>query len=220
MVLGSACALARPRPAVAGTQVGVFGGASQYGWKYPETPADVTLQRLLGPIGGIKLRFSLRHNVSLVIEGAYARKGQKLHSELEFHSATIWTGWKNDLSFELHYLDIPAFLQLSLGSGRVKPYIFGGPVFGYLARARERDTTVDYKNGAAGPTHDFDEPATDDFRSTELSIAGGAGARFGRVFAEAIYMHGLSNIDPDGDAADALKNRGFELRLGFELGRR
>jgi hypothetical protein len=218
MVLGSACALARP--AVAGTHVGVFGGASQYGWKYAQTPEAVALQSLRGPGGGIKLRFSLRDNVSLVIEGAYARKGQKLHSELDFHSATIWTGWKNDLSFELHYLDIPAFLQLSLGSGRVKPYIFGGPVFGYLARARERDTTVDYENGAAGLTHDFDDAATDDFKSTELSIAGGAGVRFGRVFVEALYMHGLSNIDPDGDGADAVKNRGFELRLGFELGRR
>jgi hypothetical protein len=218
IAVGLACALASP--ASAGARFGIFGGGAQYDWQFAERPEGDTLKKLQGPAGGIKLRFALNDNVSLVIEGAYARKGQKVHSEFDFHTATRWTGWTSDTTFELHYLDVPAFLQLSLGSGSTKPYIFGGPVFGYLAHAREKETTVDYENGVAGRTHDYDDAATDDFKSTEVSIAGGVGVRFGKIFIEGLYMQGLTSIDPDGDSDDAVKNRGFEVRLGFELGGR
>ncbi len=214
VALGLAWALASP--AVAETRFGIFGGASRYDWKASDPPEGDTLAKLQGPVGGIKLRFGLKGNLALVIEGAYARKGQKIHSEFEFHSATVWTGWKSDTTYALHYLDVPAFLQLAFGSGSTKAYVFGGPVFGYLVNAREKETTVDYENGVAGGTHDFDDTATSDFKRTEIALAGGAGVRFGKVFVEGLYVQGLSNIDRTGNAADALKNRGFEVRLGFE----
>lgn len=114
----------------------------------------------------------------------------------------LWSKQGNDLTggtLDLTYVNIPVLLKLYVPLGLNLQL---GPQFGMLVDSKALDA-----NG-----NDF----SDNLKDSDLSAAIGAGwdAPFGLQF-NARYLLGLSDIN-DG-AGDAIKNRNFQISIGYSL---
>ncbi len=109
------------------------------------------------------------------------------------------------VNFNLNYVNIPLLAQFNSASGF---YAEAGPQIGFLVSAK-----ADYKiNGVS-----TDEDIKDDLKSTNFSVAIGAGYKLasGLGFG-ARYNFGLSNISDDNDSD--LKVGGFQVGLSYTFG--
>jgi hypothetical protein len=101
----------------------------------------------------------------------------------------------------LSYLELPVLVALSLGRGRVRPYVLAGETVSHLASARRRRDGQEYdlKPGLS---------------QWDLGVDLGGGCRFatGRAtpFAEIRYRFGLISIDDS-----ASHNRGAQILAGL-----
>lgn len=103
-----------------------------------------------------------------------------------------------------NYLEIPLLLKLEFGE---EPgfFIFGGPSFGYLFNASDKD--------GDGNTNDID---LEDFNRTELGAHLGAGIAVGPVNIDFRYLLGISNIaNFELDDDFEVRNTGFGAGVGI-----
>ena len=110
-------------------------------------------------------------------------------------------------------LSVPILLRYGGGIGGIKPYVIGGVEYGFKTSA----TATLVFQGTATELDDFD----DDVRSNNvaLDIGGGIEIPASRVFLiiEAMYSHGLLNIDADEADSDVVKTRAFRLNVGIRF---
>jgi hypothetical protein len=150
------------------------------------------------------------------IEGYYRQKGAD-------GLAALAGGAAPTLDVGLDYVEVPVLVRLDLTApgSRVRPYLHGGPAFGWRI-----DCSVSLASGAgAGPTPDCDDLLGGDLESTlrdyeqglvvgggvDLGILGGAGS----LNLDARLTRGLSRLADD-ESRD-VKNQSFTLMLGWVL---
>ncbi|MDI6845546.1 MAG: porin family protein [Candidatus Saccharicenans sp.] len=114
----------------------------------------------------------------------------------------------------LDYIEIPLLVRLNvIPAGPIKLYIFGGPSYNYLQKAKVKITFMGQSD---------EEDIKEDFRSSCLAAVGGVGLDVKipllfKITADARYHYGLGNIlsensDIPGDKA---RNTGFSILLGI-----
>ncbi len=147
----------------------------------------------------------------------YAQKGaEQLRQRLiEEGSATV----------SLSYVEIPVLVRLDLPFGqRVRPYIAGGPVFGWrvdcsiTAHAQSGTTEQDCDDLLGGQ-----ERLEAKLRSYERGIMAGAGLAIevlrglGAITLDARYAWGLTRLSDD-ESAPEIRNRALSVILGYRFG--
>ncbi len=112
----------------------------------------------------------------------------------------------------LDYVEVPVLLKLRvIQAGPVKPFVFGGPAYSYLIKARQKLTV-----GGDSETMD----STDSFKRSEIAAVFGAGIDLNlvavKLTVDARYHLGLTNIaiNEEGGTSEA-KNKGFSVMVGF-----
>jgi hypothetical protein len=192
-------------PAVAEVRLGGLGNLNFARQSINNLDAGITSESERRWGAGGLVSFSLGEHVSLVLEPTLLRKGGGL-AQPAFGAR---------VSGRLTYVEIPAWLKVSLGRGSLRPYLLAGPTVGFLRSARLR-LTVD-------GTLVSQDDVTADTRSLDFGVGAGGGlavsARRAELFAEGQYVFGLVNLDTTGE--EVIKNRGLQLRVGisFRLGR-
>ena len=114
----------------------------------------------------------------------------------------------------LDYIEIPLLVRLNIiPAGPVKFYIFGGPSYGFLQKAKARITYM-----GTSETEDI----KDDFKSNSLAAVGGLGLDIKipllfKITADARYHYGLGNILAEGSSVptDKARNTGVSLMIGL-----
>ncbi len=211
VALATLLVLATPA-AWAQTSVGLFGSGYRGEWSgFDEDYGDV-LQKYMGPGAGFVVERPLSNNVSLRFQPNAIFKGQKLQYDFDGSGYSS----HSDLTFKLTYVELPVMLKLTLGSGSIRPYLFGGPAVGYLALAKEKEVETTSYEGGSSVVRDYNDTTTDEYSKVELSLGVGAGLRAGRLFLEVQYLAGLTSIAPD-EGDPAIKNTGFRANVGFFL---
>jgi opacity protein-like surface antigen len=192
------CALLAAAPAGAQTYVGVFGGPSFSRLSFGDLAEEVDVSTRTGYGFGAVLGRELRDNLSLELQPLYVTKGAKLSPDGGGEGGTA----------RLSYFEVPLVLKLSARSGGVRPYLLGGPVIGFRTSAKVE---------SGGLSEDFE----DQIKDTDFGLALGAGVQIpagrGAVFVEGHYGLGLRDIEvvEPGDEPVDVKNRGFQVKVGF-----
>ncbi|NPV82629.1 MAG: PorT family protein [Candidatus Aminicenantes bacterium] len=114
----------------------------------------------------------------------------------------------------LDYIEIPLLVRLNIiPAGPVKFYIFGGPSYGFLQKAKVRMTYMGTSE---------EEDIKSDFRNNALAAVGGLGLDIKipllfKVSVDARYHYGLGNILSEGSSVptDKARNTGFSVLLGI-----
>lgn len=114
----------------------------------------------------------------------------------------------------LDYIEIPLLVRLNIiPAGPVKFYVFGGPSYGFLQKAKVRLTYMGMSE---------EEDIKDDFKNKALAAVGGLGLDIKipllfKVSVDARYHYGLGNILSEGSSVptDKARNTGFSVLLGI-----
>jgi hypothetical protein len=118
----------------------------------------------------------------------------------------------------LDYIEIPLLVRLNIiPAGPFKAYIFGGPSYGFLQKAR-----LDRTYEGATETQDI----KDDFKSSALALVGGLGIDIKipflfKVTVDARYHYGLYDILSDTSSlhemTDKARHSGFSIMAGISF---
>ena len=128
-----------------------------------------------------------------------------------------------DIEVGLDYVEIPLLARVDLGGGTGKlfPYLFGGPAFAW-----KLSCGIAVSGSTGQPETQCDDLTQDlerTLRSYDLGMVVGAGVDFalpggvGALNLDARYTGGLSTIG-DGDDALDIRNQAFTVMLGYSLG--
>ncbi|MBC7361987.1 MAG: PorT family protein [Candidatus Aminicenantes bacterium] len=194
-------------PAQALVTFGVKGGLNYSNLTF-SPPADIfTNQKYLKSFsGGFFLAINLGP-IGFQPEVLYSRRG------FEFSGTDPISG-PYQVQILLDYLEIPLLVRLNIiPLGPIKAYVFGGPSYGYLQKAKFKETSQN------SPTT---EDIKSDFKSSSLAAVGGLGLDLKipmlfKITLDARYHYGLSNIiQPTSDLGTyKIKNKGFSIMLGL-----
>ncbi len=114
----------------------------------------------------------------------------------------------------LDYIEIPLLIRLNMiPAGPVKIYIFGGPSYGFLQKAKLRITFMGLEE---------EQNIKRDFKTRSLAAVAGLGLDIKvpllfKITADARYHYGLSNILSEDSTfiSNKARNSGFSLMLGI-----
>lgn len=195
-------------PAVAGITFGVKGGLNNS--KIVFSPAiDMPGQKYLqGYCFGAFLSLSLGP-IGIQPEVLYSRRGMEAQILLEPSDPASLA----QARVRLDYIEIPLLVRLNvIPAGPVKLYIFGGPSYNFLQKARAKITYMG----------ESEEDIKDDFRSSCLAAVGGIGLDVKipllfKITGDARYHYGLGNIlsESSNVPSDKARNTGFSILLGI-----
>ena len=107
------------------------------------------------------------------------------------------------------YIEIPVLVRANIPGGSVKGRVFGGPSFAFKV---SDDSTTKF-NGVEVP----DEEGDAEFNTSDVGIVIGGAVQFGKVFVDARYTWGLTNVIKDPDGNESAKNRVFGIMVGFQF---
>jgi hypothetical protein len=185
-----------------------FKGGLNYSNLTFSPPADIfTNQKYLKSFsGGVFLTINLGP-IGFQPEVLYSRRG------FEF-SGTDQINGPYQVQMMLDYLEIPLLLRLNIiPLGPIKAYVFGGPSYGYLQKAKFKETSQNSQTT---------EDVKSDFKSSSVAAVGGLGLDLKipmlfKITLDARYHYGLSNIIQSTSDLGAykIKNKGFSLMLGL-----
>jgi len=186
---------------------GVKGGLNYSNLSF-SPPADIfTNQKYLKSFsGGAFLTINLGP-IGFQPEVLYSRRG------FEF-SGTDQISGPYQVQILLDYLEIPLLLRLNIiPLGPIKAYVFGGPSYGYLQKAKFKETSQNSQTT---------EDIKSDFKSSSVAAVGGLGLDLKipmlfKITLDARYNYGLSNIiQPTSDLGTyKIKNKGYSVMLGL-----
>ena len=154
--------------------------------------------------------------VSLSPEVFYAQKGA------ENFQSRLATGQAAEIS--LAYVEIPVLLKLGLpfGGARFRPYLAGGPVFGWQLDCSVTATASGTSDDCAqllGGQSQLEET----LRDFEQGLMFGAGFAFdvipgiGAITLDARYARGLTRLTESEDGPE-IQNRALSVLLGYRIG--
>lgn len=212
---------------VAFSQVGLRGGINLS--KFVGEDVSET-EDLMGLNAGLSFSVIRLGPVSLVPEIYYAEKGTRFADQLQeiqnpdpnnpdFEPANY------DLQFNLAYIEIPVLAKVSLpfiSTRVIKPYIAGGPVFGFRL-----DCSISFTGESAEQEIQdcTDENLSDleaTFNESDRGYVLVSGIDFqipllGTVTLDARYYQGLSRLIENNENDD-IYNQNFTLMLGYTFG--
>lgn len=113
----------------------------------------------------------------------------------------------------IHYLDLVPALSLDLPVANANTFVIGfGPVFGFTNFGRQKIT----QNGTTtSQKMSFGYGAYGWF---DLGLTGSIGFHTKKVYGEAVYFHGLANINNNEAIGDLnIQNRMFNINFGYYL---
>lgn len=168
---------------------------------------------------GAVLEVGLTENFAIQAEANYMQKGGR--SEFSGDILGITFSTKSDI--RVNYLDIPVLAKYSFGGESAKGYLLAGPNFSYAFSGKTKiESTTPVGSDSSEEDLNFDDAA---YNRTDLGLNLGIGAQFGlsdnmRLFADARYNLGLTNLNTDEDTKDDLKvkNRGIGINVGVLYG--
>lgn len=160
------------------------------------------IRNLNGLTGGVF--FSLGSGaLSIQPEVLYSRRGAAM---------TITEGDASaDAKIMLDYIEVPVLLKLRIAqAGPAKPFVFGGPAYSYLLKAKQNIT---YDGGSDAME------TTEYYKRSEIAAVFGAGLDIDlaavKLTVDARYHLGLTNIQVDMEGSVPVKNKGFSVMVGF-----
>jgi hypothetical protein len=167
-LLFSLLALAAPAVLYAQGEAGLKGGVS-FGNISNKGLLPGNLDTRTGFAGGLYLGYRVGF-IGLGLEGLYARRGAK--SDQSFATAQT----------RLDYIDVPAYVKVSLPTPLVQPFAYAGPQVSFEVRCH-----------TAGDS-DCPDAATSGRKKTDYGAVFGAGVRFGGLGLEGRYVYGLRDL--------------------------
>ncbi|MGB4705220.1 MAG: porin family protein [Candidatus Saccharicenans sp.] len=196
-------------PASAGITLGFKGGLNSS--KIVFSPAlDLSGQKYLqGYSFGAFLSLNLGP-IGFQPEVLYSRRGLEAQTLLD-----PWNlGSLAQIKIMLDYIEIPLLVRLNvIPAGPVKLYLFGGPSYNFLQKARTKITYMDWSE---------EQDVKKDFKSSCLAAVGGVGLDIKipllfKITADVRYHYGLGNILSENSTipTDKARNTGFSLLLGI-----
>lgn len=210
-----ACGLAFFTQLSAQTKTGLAVGYVHTHWDMPvSVPSE---EGEWSTAGGLYLSLPIEHSFSknLAFQGeiAWAQKGASV--KLDMYVDGIYVKAKGTTLVD--YLEIPAMLKFSTGSGKTRLYGFAGGYLAYGLKANITTTaTATYQDQKETFTDaqelDFEELG---FSRTDFGLLTGAGVRFGKIFVEARYTHGMADMDTSEGPEAVIHNRGLVFSLGY-----
>jgi hypothetical protein len=160
------------------------------------TPLDIKNPLKVGIQVGGGVDWNITTHWSLCIEGNYAYKAFKQHSEIYFDLDQLTIVEKQN------WLDIPMYIKYADDSGKIRPFGYAGFAVNLLWSARGPDWLLKNNNSdgkgsaqeANGPTEVL-TPKRNLF-NTSLVFGGGVKYKIGKdfVYADLRYMAGLTNL--------------------------
>lgn len=118
---------------------------------------------------------------------------------------------------KISYVEVPLLAKYAFGSEGFQAYVTAGPTFGYATAGR-----IDTK---ARVLVDFDLGSTninlDDINYNRFEVGATAGAgvsyttNFGKIFADARYSQGFTELYNFPLVDEKIKNKGFGVNVGF-----
>ncbi len=174
--------------------------SSKISLKTTDAGSAPNVNSVKGLTGGIYASLDLGI-LSIQPEVLYSSRG----FQFAFEGETYTYDYKCD------YIEVPILIKFNvLPAGPIKPFVFGGPSFGYLLKARATDNSV---------TPSESETITDSFKRTETAVVFGAGMDLGlpgiKASIDARYHLGLSSIQESNIEIESAKNRGFSVMVGI-----
>lgn len=180
--------------------------------------ADLTNQDYLKGLSfGAFMNFRLGP-ISIQPEILYSRRGLEFQLPVITLNYAAGSEYYENYTAKLEYLEIPILLKLEImPAGPLKVYVFGGPSYGLLLKAR---LTRTYEG--TSETEDIKS----DFKNSSLAIVGGLGVDIKvpllfKVTIDARYHYGLFNILSDTsslkDITDKARNNGFSIMAGISF---
>ncbi len=200
MFLLGLCCLALP--ALAETRLGLIGGSNFSDMNVSPSDPSGSFNTRTNWVGGLTIDVDLSTRVALQFQPMYIRKG----ADFVLQPDAFFEGGVARISTS--YVELPVLLQVSLGNGRLEPYIIAGPTAAALLEA---------KVSAEGMTEDV----KDSFEDWDFGVAGGVGLRMplgkASTFVEGRYTYGLANVGKDTAEGERVSNRGFQVLLGVTV---
>lgn len=158
----------------------------------------------VGNFTGIAFKYFNQKHVGLQVELNFTQKGwtQVLASGEKFKST-------------LNYLQVPIMTHISIGNGKLKPFLIGGLFFSYLNAANE-NTVLESETDKVL----FHYTTGDDHR-LEFGLGGGGGlsleTKIGTFQGSVKFMQSLANIIDEKATTDPTfsKNQSVEVAVGY-----
>jgi hypothetical protein len=180
---------------------------------------DVDSQARRGLNLGGAMRILGAGPLGLWIEGYYRQKGAQ-----NVDLATVATSPGSNFQVGIDYVEVPVLLRLDLpGLGsKVRPYLQGGPTFGWKIDCSVSVSAA--SGGTAAPDCDalLGGGLEQTLRSYEQGLVLGGGldlnvfSGLGAVNLDARLTRGLSRLGK-GDSSEGLKNQSITLMLGYAI---
>jgi outer membrane protein with beta-barrel domain len=152
---------------------------------------------------GITNRFSIQPEV------LYSQRGGKgrITEEGETFDATL----------TLDYVEIPILAKFNFAAtGRVRPFVFTGPVPAFNTRAKVKGEAV-----VEGTDVDVEEDIDEEVKGGDFGWVLGGGVEIRGFTIDVRYNWGLVDINEDpADIEGQVKNRAFSVLFGYRWGRR
>jgi hypothetical protein len=215
LLLAVAVALLVPQAQAQSVHFGLKGGLNFADATFKGTAVDMPdFKSQTGPTWGIFANFKLGP-VTIQPEVLLSQRGVK-YTEYEGTDALV-TG-----HMKLDYIEVPILVKYSFLSGPIKPFIFAGPSFSYLRKARE-GYDVDIVDNTDQPDYYQYTVITDSFKKTEIAGVFGIGVdcQLSKVVLslDARYHLGLGNIADEEMLGDSditsVKNTGISVMVGI-----
>jgi hypothetical protein len=162
----------------------------------------------LGLCGGIFVILEAGPSLAIQPEVSYSMKGIKIDGP-EGHGTV-----------GVNYIDIPVLVKYQIPSkGNVKPAIFAGPMFSLKAGTSISATSADPADQAeADAWKEFLTGMADEgIKSTDVGLAFGTSLTVNKVYMDARYNLGLTNIvdDQGSDSGISVKNGVINVSVGI-----
>ncbi|MDX1587278.1 MAG: porin family protein [Balneolaceae bacterium] len=207
-------------------QVGIKGGVNLSKF----VGADVEgAEELMGLNAGLSFSIINIGPLSIVPEVFYAEKGTRFTEQLRdlqnMNPEQPVNPQDVELEFNLAYVEIPVLAKLDLrflSTRVVKPYIAGGPVFGFRMDCSINFTTANTERDIQDCADANFSDLQTEFDESDRGMVFGSGIHFdipllGALTLEARYYRGLSRLREGGENSDVY-NQNFTLMLGYVLG--
>jgi len=166
---------------------------------------------------GVVAEFPITDNFAFQPELAYARKGFSIQqqTDIELFNLPIPIGARAISTFG--YLEAPLLAKMQFGNEVVKGYFTAGPSLGYAVDGNLETRTDGFLDIKLIDT-DINLDAID-YQRFEVSGVLGAGVSFqtvaGKIFVDARYQHGFTELYDIPFLEEKVKNQGFGLNAGF-----
>lgn len=178
-------------------------------------------------IGGSgELSISPSNTMTIGADVMYVQKGTKVSDEASEQVDGYYVNYKYESTASIDELVIAPFFAVRFPSGKVTPFLRGGPELGINVSAKEKyertfETDIPgYESGSESGTDDIENWSSTNF---SLNLGGGIAIPSGKgeIVIEARYNLGLLNMDTykeeAGEEDTTVKTNGIQIMVGYNF---